>query len=1203
MSRELDAAALPLHGLHLIEASAGTGKTYNIALLYLRLLLERGLGVREIAVVTFTDAATRELRARLRARLAEALQRLRDAPCANPDDLDAILAPHRADPETLARATTTLEAALTGFDEAMVSTLHGLCRQLLGELAFESGLPFIELDGTLNNDAALELVRDFWRRHLVAEPVGIAREVLERWPDPQALTTYLVQSQVLALAPGSIDPVDPHALAKASAALLAKALAQWRTLRASGKVAKALAGLREAVAAKLLSSAKEKQYHADALARCATEIDAAVERAPDPRLLAPLDLSCIESAYLDKAKKQDWRPDPVLDEVARCVQVLVESSAALARAQVAAFVFDVLAFVRAGLAARRERLRRFGFDDLIRSVHEQLHGERGDAIARRIAERLPAVLVDEFQDTDPQQYAILRRIHAAREDAALFLIGDPKQAIYRFRGGDIFTYRNAATAAGANRHTLRANWRSDARLIDAANAVFGRFENPFLYDFIGFEDAKFPASRAGPAHWMADDAPLVVWRLPDIVDDKGRRKPWNVGDYSERVLAETSRTIKALLREGREHGDDALTIAVLVNTNRQAEQAAQVLSRWRIPCDYLSMASVYAGDEALELETLIAALCAPGDAPVVRAALATELIGETLASLLAAKADLDAWEAQLARIAQLRRRWIEAGPYAAIAQCVQLAAPRLLPRWDGRRRVTNFLHLAELLQHEAARRGTPEELLRWFSERRAEALARRGDGHAEVLRPADDPGAVQVLTIHRSKGLQYDAVFAPFLLGMRWSNPERVAEPDEAVTWHDDDELRVDIGGPDWVEHAVMHRREQFAESLRLAYVAITRARHRVWLAWAFANTGLHTKSCISPVTWLWLRGPDMDEPEHLADLEPGGVDAALAALVDQSGKTIAIEPIAVNPPAVDDAPLAGAGADLVAPQFRGRIDRRFETMSYSRLFGGNLHAPAADHDETERSVVVVPASESDAVPQWPRGAAFGNCMHEVYEKIAFAELAAGAVSPRLARICEDHGHEGPVEQRTIAAMAQATVVTELLPGSGLRLATLAGGEARPELEFLFPLGGARLDALERILAREPRHARAPGELSARRAEVAGLMTGFIDLVLRQDGRYYVLDYKTNLLGASRADYAATRLPAAIRAHDYDLQYLIYLVALQRFLRARLGADYDYERHVGGALYLFVRGMREGDSAGIHHDRPARELIDALDAWCAGDPR
>jgi len=241
-----------------------------------------------------------------------------------------------------------------------------------------------------------------------------------------------------------------------------------------------------------------------------------------------------------------------------------------------------------------------------------------------------------------------------------------------------------------------------------------------------------------------------------------------------------------------------------------------------------------------------------------------------------------------------------------------------------------------------------------------------------------------------------------------------------------------------------------------------------------------------------------------------------------------------------------------------------------------------------------------DPVPQWPRGTAFGVCVHQVFEDVAFADLAAAGVHADLARICADHGYAGE-EIETIAAITRAGVRSELLPGSGLRLMDLGAGEALAELEFLFPLGGSRLDAFAQLLAAWPDYARAPAEWITRRASVRGLMTGYIDLILRWQDRYYVLDYKTNLLGPARADYAAERLPAAIRDHDYDLQYLIYLVALQRFLRERLGEQYDYERHIGGTLYLFVRGMREGDRAGIHHDRPPVALIDALDAWCEGE--
>ena len=211
-----------------------------------------------------------------------------------------------------------------------------------------------------------------------------------------------------------------------------------------------------------------------------------------------------------------------------------------------------------------------------------------------------------------------------------------------------------------------------------------------------------------------------------------------------------------------------------------------------------------------------------------------------------------------------------------------------------------------------------------------------------------------------------------------------------------------------------------------------------------------------------------------------------------------------------------------------------------------------------------------------------------------------GAFVVVISGVIADHGYAGD-EIETIAGITRAGVRSELLPGSGLRLMDLGAGEALAELEFLFPLGGSRLDAFAQVLAAWPDYARAPAEWIVRRASVRGQMTGYIDLIARWQDRYYVLDYKTNLLGPGRADYAAERLPAAIRAHDYDLQYLIYLVALQRFLRARLGGSYDYEKHIGGALYLFVRGMREGDRAGIHHDRPPAALIDALDAWCEGE--
>ncbi|MBL0165270.1 MAG: exodeoxyribonuclease V subunit beta [Xanthomonadales bacterium] len=1201
MSQTLDAATLTLGGQHLIEASAGTGKTFNIALLYLRLLLESKFHVREIAVVTFTDAATRELRGRLRARIAEAIERLQADESELPDELDRILNKHRADKASMDAATNILSSALVGFDEARISTLHGLCRQLLAEHAFEAGLPFFELDNDAGTEAAQELVRDFWRRHVIVDADEAIDAVLERWSAPADLAADLLRSQALALPSSRIDPEDPQAWVERVRDSRTKALAEWRELHARGQVAIAMQQLHEAVADKLLSAAKDKP-HAPASMQACADACAGDPVNVDVRALHALSESAITAALLAKAQKAGWAPSAELGEVSLCVENLQRARREFDAALLARFTGAAIEFVRHGLAERRERLRRFGFDDLIGQLHERLLGASGEQLARSIAAEIPALLVDEFQDTDPLQYAILHRIHAARADSVLLLIGDPKQAIYRFRGGDIHTYHAAARDAGDNRHTLRENWRSDAALIAAANTVFDGVGDPFLVDFIQFEPAHFPQGKDTPAHWLASDAPLTVWRLPDRIE-KDKPKAWTAGTFAERILAEVCAEIRGILATARERGVEVPSIAVLVSSNRQAEQAARQLAQWNIACDYLSAASVYASHEAIEIERLLAALDAPADSARVRAALATELLGVDLHDLLSARDDLALWEDQLAQIASLRQRWIDRGAYATIAHCVQRAAERLLPRWDGRRRVTNLLHLAELLQHESARRSTPAELLHWLGQRRIEADEKRGAGHAEQLRPANDSGAVQVLTVHRSKGLQYDVVFAPFAMGTFWKSLENRDQADEAVAWHAGDELRIDIGGPEWKAHALAQRDEQFAESLRLAYVAITRARHRVWLAWAWANTGTSSTSLTGPFAWLWFRDDAITRPDQLARLKDQleGIGKSFDALVERSNQRIGMQWLTVESPDVDRLADDRDLAELAVAEFEGRIERGLETLSYSRLFGGGQHAPLADHDEFDTPLATVPALVvEDPVPQWPRGAAFGVCVHQVFEDVAFAELANAGVHADLARICADHGYAGD-EIETIAMITRAGVRSELIPGSGLCLMDLAEGESRAELEFLFPLGAARLDAFEQLLATWPDYARAPGELVTRRSSVRGLMTGYIDLVLRWQDRYYVLDYKTNLLGPARADYAPERLPAAIRAHDYDLQYLIYLVALQRFLRARLGDEYDYEQHIGGSLYLFVRGMREGDVAGIHHDRPPAALIDALDAWCEGE--
>lgn len=1201
MMQPLDATKLEPTGQHLIEASAGTGKTHNIALLFLRLLLERQFTVRQVAVVTFSEAATQELCGRLRRQLVEAIACLDGSSAGSRPDLDAILRRYREDEVSRVRAQALLHAALIGFDEARISTLHGLCRQLLTEHAFETGLSLFELDDIAGKEMTREQVRDFWRLRVILAPDEAIGSVLRRWKTPDDLASELIRSQVLALPMDRIDPSDVEDWVARERAATGEHEIRWNELRKSGGVDRALEQLQQAIGSKHFKSAEDSPLGPEQVRRCRAAC-AGDARHFDAEALTALRASSLDQQMSANAKKAAWNPPAELAEVSEVVEAFAQAQELLQSALLARFMREAIEFVRGRLAEHRSRVRRFGFDDLIGQLHEKLHGDSAKTLALAIASEIPAILVDEFQDTDPLQYAILHRIHAARADSVLLLIGDPKQAIYRFRGGDIYTYHCAARDAGNNQHTLLENWRADARLIAATNAVFSGVDDSFMVDFIRFQPARFPAAKGKPESWLATESPLTLWRIPDCVTDKGT-KPWTVPDFNARVLGEVAASIQALLREAEQKRKQPPSIAVLVQTNRQAEETAELLGQWQIACDYVSTESVLLSEQATELQYLLAALDAPSDASRVRAALATELLGRNLRDLLESRDDLQRWELELGVIAELRQTWLTEGPYASLSRCIRQAAERLLPRWDGPRVITNFLHLADLLQLESARRSSPKDLLHWLGQRRIEAEQGSGMHASEQLRATDEAAPVQVRTIHGSKGLQYDVVFAPFAMGVRSKAGSKKNGPaDESVAWHAEDELRIDTGGSDWLLHARAHGHEQFAESLRLAYVAITRARHRVYLAWAYANTGKNVDSLSGPFAWLWFREPHMRSPDELEFLKQqlDRFDGHLDALVKRSGQSIRVQILDPNAPEPTPAVSAGMKPALLPAKFRGSIERRLQTLSYSRLFGGSQHAPLADRDDNEdEAMQAFAGAVEDPVPRKPSGAEFGTCVHRILEKIPFADLASAQVSDELARIASDHGYaEG--DHDVIATMVRNCVRTELLTGSGFRLMHLEPSESLTELEFLFPLGAARLGDLEEILARHPVYTRDAGELQVRRSSVLGLMTGFIDLVARWQGRYYVLDYKTNLLGASRADYAHEHLPAAIRGNDYDLQYLVYLVALQRFLRLRLGAEYDYECHMGGALYLFLRGMREGDGAGIHHDRPPAELIDALDGWFTG---
>ena len=1147
--RPFDALELPLSGTHLVEAGAGTGKTYGITALYVRLVVEGRRSPREIAVVTFTDAATRELRGRVRDRLAKLVRRIGGGPDTGDREVEALAARIAHDDEARRR----IELALHELDDAMIATIHGFCRRVLQDFALDASQPFATLepgDGTALRERA---VRDAWRALVVGGDAATADWALTWLAGPESLAQWL--EQALRVAPDRVEPlVGDGEVGRAAAALDAA--------RRAAPIVELDALHDELAACKALSRAKGNPHAYEALEAGRGEIAQWLVGDRPAHLDAPLAaLSALTTASVDEhclARQRGWRP------AATAATAWVDAAYPLAlehaRLRRCAFLAAALGLVRASVAAAKRTERVVSFDDLVTGLAHVV--ETMPEVVRAIRKRYAVALVDEFQDTDAEQYRIFRAVFHDREDGALYLVGDPKQAIYRFRGGDVFAYA-AARHDARSEWTLDANRRSDARLVSAVNALFAR-PDAFGHAFIAFRPA-YAAPRANDAPLLPPvESPLVAWTLPDLV------RPIAKGELADRLHDAVAATVASLLAVHR--GGRRPTIAVLVRKNREVADAVDALARAGIAANSASTHGVFDTDEARELETVLAALADAGDTGLARAALATELLGRDAAALRRTVDDADALDGALRELARLRELALADGPAALARALAQRAGPGWLARHDGPRRMANLAHLGELLQAAArTQRGLAAQRA-WLARRIASAAIVSPDAE---LRPEATDAPVEVSTVHRSKGLEWDIVFAPFLWDSQreddGDDPHRF-ERRRPVEFHEETGgLRVDLGSPAWEERHARRNEECRAEAVRLAYVAMTRARHRAYTFWGLANGARDS---------ALARLLHADAP-----VDANGIATALEAWRARSDGAVEIATLPSAQPGVAPAPEDGTAPSLAARPFLGSIDRRWRLLSYSALFAGE-DAARPDHDAAAPALPVVFEGE---VPSRPRGARFGECVHAVLERHDFgAEADAPANLALLAERCREFGYAGP-DAAYVGVLVNEARRAEIVPG-----VPLAGlSTRRAELEFFFPLEQVRLDEVARALALDPRYARDDAAFARVATSWHGLMHGYVDLVFGHDGRYGLIDYKSNWLGPRHEDYAPAALAHAVRASDYDLQYLIYTVALVRHLRARLGAAFDYSRDYAGVAYLFLRGLPGGQ--GIHRDTPPRAVVEALD--------
>lgn len=1075
-----------------LEASAGTGKTFALAGLVTRYLAEGLATLDEMLLITFSRAASQELRERVRRAILDALRAFDDPAGAEINELCRHLA--TGPPAQRSQRRDRLRDALAGFDAATIATTHQFCHLVLRSLGVAG-----------DSDAGVTLVESL--DELVAEIVD---------------DLYLAH-----FGGGTSDPV----LTRTAALRLA----------------------REVV----------RNPHAQ---------------------LRPTD------------------PAPGSEPA---VSVM--------------FANDVLR----QLDQRKRRLGVLSYDDLLGRLADALHAPESAARAR-MHQRWSIVMVDEFQDTDPVQWRVIDRAFSGR--STVILIGDPKQAIYGFRGGDIVTYLGAARTA-SDRRTLSVNWRSDRALVDSLYATLGGAE-------LGDTDIKVREVSAHHERRRLLGAPSGHPFRLRVVDREAfgtkQSRTIPIARLRPHICADLAADVAALLGGGATFDGEPLQardVAVIVELHDDARRCHQALTAAGIPAVYTGDSDVYHSPAADDWLCLLEAFEQTHRSGLVRAAATTRFFGETAESLVRGGDELTD------RVAEVLRQWADHARIRGIAAVFEAAQQRGLGRRvlscaGGERHMTDFAHLTQLLHEAAHREGYGLPALRdWL---RAQRAAR---GAAERSRRLDsDAAAVQIMTVFASKGLQFPVVYLPFAFNRRMYEQR-------FISYHDGPVRCLHIGGPDSADFnpvVAQGEHELAGDHIRMAYVAMTRAQSQLVAWWA--------PSWDEPTGGLsrLLRGRAPGEPavpDRCPD-RPTDEEALtqLRAWETAGGPVIERSVVAAAPP----APRPPVPDGLAVRHFDRGIDTSWRRTSYSGLIrdvepagvGSEPEVTELDDevggdggDAVDATGGVPPAPASSALEMLspmadlPSGARFGTLVHAVLQTAdPFAADLAGELETQIRK----HSVWWPVDV-TAERLAEA-----MLPMHDTPLGPLAGEatlreiglrDRLPEMDFEFPLAGGdvrdggpvvRLGDVGRLLgeqlpASDPLavYARRLSEAPLSRQSLRGYLTGSVDAVLRVGGRYLVVDYKTNRLGTAdapltAADYRQPRLVEAMLHSDYPLQALLYSVALHRFLRWRQ-PGYDPATHLGGVLYLFLRGMCGPDTprlgghpAGVFSWHPPGELVVAL---------
>jgi exodeoxyribonuclease V beta subunit len=1210
--KNFDILNSPLSGTNLIEASAGTGKTYNIEGLFVRLIVEKQLLVDQILVVTFTNAATEELKDRIRSKLLEAKNAF-VAGISEDQFLNALVANHD-DPRT---AIQILHDALINFDTAAIYTIHGFCQRLLTENAFETGSRFNTELVTDQADILQEVVDDFWRKHFYDAPIELVNYAVPKLEGPYKFAGILssIKTSEARVIPSLSEPSLKNL--KAFQKALRQLKHTWPDARET--VIQALES--PALDGRQYGTMKPHPSHPDMTKRdykiqmLAESMNQCLN-SPGGGFPLFVDFKYFTTGFLaQKTKKNQTAPQhaffDLCDEIYGCAEAL--------KADFDKYILylktQIFRFKDTELPKRKAKKNIIFFDDLLQQVKKALEGSEGRALVKTVHDKFKAALVDEFQDTDNVQYEIFTRLFSSKNHL-LFMIGDPKQAIYGFRGADIFSYMKASRSA-ESKFTLTKNWRSDPGLITAVNTIFSNVKQPFLFDAIPF--TKGSPGKSDGSKTEKSPASMTIWHLTsdrfykeEMLINKKEAIPCIAAAVAEEILDLISPGAASIAPED---------IAVLVRTNKQARIIKDCLSGKAIPAVLHSTGSVFESHEALELETILTAISEPGHVAYLKAALVMDALGVNGQQLITAEQNQTWWERQLSQFQEYYRIWETRGfiqMFRVFSETAHLKE-RLLAFADGERRLTNMLHLAEILhQVSTEKRLGTTALIKWLADQRGSATGeQRKSSIAEIdahqLRLESDARAVRIVTVHRSKGLEYPVVFCPFA----WESKDVNSSE---VVFHDSDQdsqLTLDLGSQAQMDHLVLSQNERLAEYLRLFYVALTRAKKRCYFVWGKIKSA--DASALAYLLYASNLKQRPDDPdgnitkalkEYVTERTESDILSDLKSLASRSKGSIRVLPVPLSSDRTFHPEQAEAD-HLACRKFQGKIDRSWKISSYSSLVSvRTTDIDLPDHDVyptisgrvydllSQKSESADGTGFSD-IFSFPKGSRTGIFFHDIFEHIDFKDPLDKGIRNLVEQKLDAYGFDQqwlPTVCNTIAGVLNAP----LPPGGNeFTLQDIGISDRINEMEFYFPLNRVGPRIIREIfkneagITLEADYSTQLEKLTF--APAAGFMKGFIDLIFEHDGKFYLVDWKSNYLGPTFESYKDDSLVKSMHEHLYTLQYHLYTLALYQYLRQHK-PDFNYSSDFGGVFYIFLRGAGDPQNPanGVYQGYPSFEMIERM---------